>query len=272
MGLLQRDGHVKSLWPQIGRDDSLSVTWRDDGRNFATTFEGFCSAHDTSLFLPIDTRPLNPSDQEQLFLYAYRAVARELHESMEAALKVQSLYQQRIEAGIDKGDEPEIAGMLAVEKIHIAHSVFVYKCDLDLALGNSQFDILLHEVMTLADQSPAIAVSAFFDLDTSQNGQRPPFVSLNIVPISTTETIAIFSYVEKDAAAVRDYIREVVEADREYQKYLLSRMVLTHAENFVVSPLLWDTWSLEKRETIREFFLATLRLSSPDSSKHLYLF
>jgi uncharacterized protein DUF6908 len=31
------------------------------------------------------TRPFDPADREQLFLYSYRAVARELHQLMEAA-------------------------------------------------------------------------------------------------------------------------------------------------------------------------------------------
>jgi hypothetical protein len=114
MSLLQRNGHVKGPSHQIERDDSFSMIWRDIGRNLATTFEGFCSTHDTNLFLPIDTEPFDVTDQQQLFLYAYRAVVRELHSSMEAAIRVQSMYQKRIEAEIDTGDQPEAAGMMAV--------------------------------------------------------------------------------------------------------------------------------------------------------------
>jgi hypothetical protein len=134
MSLLQRNGHVKGPSYQIERDDSLSMIWRDIGRNLATTFEGFCSTHDTRLFLPIDTKPFDVTDQQQLFLYAYRAVARELHSSMEAAIRVQSTYQKRIEAGIDTGDQPEAAGMMAVERMLHAHSTYVYKSELDGAL------------------------------------------------------------------------------------------------------------------------------------------
>src|SRR5580658_6448922 len=106
MDLLHRAGHVKALTHDRHNAESFALIWRDVGRNLATTFEGFCSTHDSSLFAPIDTSPLDLSDREQLFLYAYRAVARELLTSMEAAVKIQSMYQQRVEAGIDKGNEP----------------------------------------------------------------------------------------------------------------------------------------------------------------------
>jgi hypothetical protein len=72
------------------------------GRNFATTFEGFCSNHDAILFRPIETQIFDLANDEQLFLYAYRAIVRELHASMEAAIKLQFGYQGRVEAGLDK--------------------------------------------------------------------------------------------------------------------------------------------------------------------------
>jgi hypothetical protein len=115
MDLLHRAGHVKVLSHDRRNGEEFGLIWSDVGRNRATTFEGFCTAHDAALFVPIDTRPLEITDGEQLFLYAYRAVARELHTLMEATARTQILYQQRIEAGIDRGNEPEAAGLFALE-------------------------------------------------------------------------------------------------------------------------------------------------------------
>jgi hypothetical protein len=272
MSLLQRDGHVKGPSYQIERDDSLSMTWQDIGRNLASTFEGFCSTHDTSLFLPIDTKPFDVTDQQQSFLYAYRAVARELHSTMEAAIRVQSMYQKRVEAGIDTGDQPERAGLMAVERMLHAHSTFVYKSKLDRALVNEQYDVLTHTVITFTAQSPAVAASAFFDLDTRPNDEEAPRVALNIFAISKDETIAVFSYMEKDGETVEEYIRDVSESEGLYQKYRLSRMLLMHAENFVIAPSLFDTWSPEKRSVILDFFRETLKFGSSRESEHLYLF
>jgi len=73
-----RDGHVYSFIPSIGN------LVRDRGRlqpqlvgvNRASTFTGFCSVHDNSIFSKIEDQPFEAS-QEQCFLLAYRALARE---------------------------------------------------------------------------------------------------------------------------------------------------------------------------------------------------
>lgn len=272
MDLLHRNGHVKSLTPNRRNADQFELIWSDIGRNPATTFEGFCSEHDRALFLSIDTKPLDLRNLEQLFLYAYRAVARELHQLMEASVRTQSMYQQRIEAGIDNGNEPELAGLMAVEHMMTAHSTFVYKTSLDQALLDRDFRILTHEVVRLTSQTPAIAASVFFDLDTRRYQDEPPRIALNIFPLSGCETVAIFSFTDGDATPVREYIHEILTTSGDYQKYLISRLLLLHAENFVVAPALFETWGDAKRDAIREFFLQTVRYGSAQQSEHLYLF
>jgi hypothetical protein len=119
---------------------------------------------------------------------------------------------------------------------------------------------------------PAIAASVFFDLDNRRYRDEPPFAALNIFPVSTSETVAIFSFTDVDAQPVRDYIHEILTTGGDYQKYLISRLLLLHAENFVVAPALFDSWSLEKRDAIRDFSFSTIRYGSVEQSEHLYLF
>jgi len=191
---------------------------------------------------------------------------------MEASVRTQSMYQQRVEAGIDKGNEPELAGMMAVEHMLTAHSTFVYKSRLDEAILERNFNVLNHEVIRLTQQAPAIAASVFFDLDTRRYQDEPPRLALNIFPISREITVAIYTFTKADAEPVREYLRDILATAGEYQKYLISRLLLLHAENFVVSPVLFDTWSDVKRDTIRDFFLETIRYGSEEQSEHLYLF
>ena len=66
---------------------------------------------------------------------------------MEASVRTQSMYQQRTEAGIDNGNEPEPAGMMAVEHMMTAHSTFVYKTWLDQVLLDRDFKIVNHEIV-----------------------------------------------------------------------------------------------------------------------------
>lgn len=67
MDLLHRDGDVKVLTHDYHNADLYTLIWCDIGRNLATTFEGFCSEHDAALFAPIDIRPFDAADREQLF-------------------------------------------------------------------------------------------------------------------------------------------------------------------------------------------------------------
>jgi hypothetical protein len=217
------------------------------GRNFATTFEGFCSNHDAILFRPIETQIFDLANDEQLFLYAYRAIVRELHASMEAAIKLQFGYQGRVEAGLDTGTEPEEAGLRAVDQMLVAHSTFEYKVELDRALTAARHDALIHKIVQLDDQAPVLAVSALFDLNNRPNDEEPPRIALNVFPISDKQTVVVFSFTHRDAPAVKDYLHDVLRASGAYQKYLISRMVLMHAENFIVAPSLFDTWSPEKK-------------------------
>jgi hypothetical protein len=272
MDLLHRAGHVKVLTHDHHNADSYELIWRDVGRNLATTFEGFCSTHDAALFAPIDTQPLDLTDRQQLFLYGYRAVARELHALMEATARTQILYQQRIEARIDRGNEPEPAGILALEHGMNMYSTYEYKTVLDQAFLESDLEILSHEIVRLTPQAPAIAASVFFDLDTRRYQEEPPRAALNILPVSTAETVAIFSFTDADAKPVREYIGDILGSNGDYQKYLISRMLLLHAENFVVSPSLFDTWSEAKRTMIRDFSLKTTRFGASDQSPHFCLF
>src|SRR5580765_5050240 len=88
LDLLARDGHVKALTRRIEAGTGPVFFFDDIGRNRATTFTGFCSEHDSSIFRPIEINTFQPSASEHLFLAAYRAVAKELHAMMEGAMKI----------------------------------------------------------------------------------------------------------------------------------------------------------------------------------------
>ena len=114
--LLEEDNHVLAWQPrftQAGPDIAL----RRIGRNDASTFAGFCNRHDTDLFRPLDTKPLDGADREQLFLLAYRGITCELHGIMSSVVQIQSLYRARVDRGADSPDSSSPAGRKAVEQM-----------------------------------------------------------------------------------------------------------------------------------------------------------
>jgi hypothetical protein len=162
--------------------------------------------------------------------------------------------------------------MFALEQGMNMYSTYEYKSVLDQALEKRQFEILDHQIVRLTPQSPAIAASVFFDLDTRRYQEEPPRAALNIFPVSKDETVAVFSFTDADAEPAREYIGDILASYGNYQKYLISRLLLLHAENFVVAPSLFNTWSEAKRAMIRDFSLKTTRFGSDEQSEHLYLF
>ena len=74
---ISKNGHVYAIEfdlfnPQNGRPTKLALK----GLRETSVFNGFCAKHDKDLFAPIEDQPFICS-QEQLFLHAYRATAKE---------------------------------------------------------------------------------------------------------------------------------------------------------------------------------------------------
>lgn len=279
MDLLVRAGHVKQIGKKFERDGNGDprpvLDFQDVGRNQATTFEGFCAEHDRSIFSPIDTKPFSPNDPEQLFLFAYRAVARELLVLMDAAIKFQSTYERRIRMGWDTGDKPEPAGMAAVDHMMRSYLTFAYKQGLDRALLAKQFGDLSHDIVRLTHTEPTIAVSSHLSVDgiSRDDGNHWVRVSLTILPLCPTESVAVFSYRPDDAALARPRLNAVLGTDGYFQKYALSKLVLNNCENFVISPAYFDKWTAEKRTAVTDYFCKTLFSGNLDvENEHLYLF
>lgn len=273
LDLLVRDGHVKAPRHRIDRATGPVISFEDVGRNQATTFAGFCSEHDSNIFNAIDTNPFSPSDSEHLFLVAYRAVARELHAVMDGAIKIQGTYQKRVEIGIDSGDEPTPAGMLAIEHMMKSYQTYRYKCSFDAALVSRKHDAVSHHVITIHREEPTIAVSSLLSLDGLYRKDDWIRVALNVVPLSTTESAAVFSYLPHDAELVRSGLDRILTSEGSYQKYLLSKLILNNCENFVVSPSYYDQWSTEKRRAVADYFVETLLVGKLEvENRNFYLF
>jgi hypothetical protein len=272
LDLLVRDGHVKVLKQRIG-SGGPQCSFEDIGRNQATTFAGFCSEHDTSIFKLIDNNEFRSDDPQYLFLLAYRAVSRELHAQMDGAFKIQATYCKRVELGIDSGDQPTKAGLIALQHLTNCYQTYTYKSSFDEALLSSSYELVLHDVITLCHKQPTIAVSSLFSLDGLVKNDDSVRVALNVLPVSVSKSVAMFSYLPNDTDLVRSGISGILTSKGDYQKYLLSKLVLNNCENFVVSPSYYDQWSVEKTNTITDYFIQTLYSGRLDTeNENLYLF
>lgn len=273
LDLLVCNDHVKALRVKIDWEKGPRISFENVGRNHATTFTGLCSIHDASMFRPIDKELFNQSNNEQLFLYAYRAGLRELHAKMEAAAKIQSGYRTRVELGIDSENELSIAGMMGVQYMIDAYQTYLYMTNFDECYIAKQWSRIQHDCVMLHHEEPTIAVSSLFAVDGADREDDFVRVAINVFPLSKLSSVAIFSYLPEDAALARVALQPVLSSSGYYQKYLLSKLVLNKCENFVLSPSYFDRWSKEKKVIVERYFVQTLMGSNMDvENEHLYLF
>lgn len=273
LDLLVRDGHVKALRKKIQTDAGPVIAFDDLGRNQATTFTGFCASHDHSIFQAIDTQAFRSEDSEHLFLVAYRAVSKELHALMEAVVKIQAGYEDRVRLGIDSGDVPTPVGLLAIEYVMRSYSVYTYKATFDRALVSKRYGELLHDVIHISHDEAGLAVCSFFSIDGLSNRGDYVCAALNVLPQNRHESVVVFSYLPSDQELVRPFLDRLLTSDGHCQKYLISRLILNNCENFVVSPSTYDRWSHEKKTAITDYFVKTIFEGKlEEENEYLYLF
>lgn len=91
---IARKGHVYGYRVPGGADEEQLP--KLIGIRDASTFPGFCSAHDSQLFAPVEIGPIEPTPQAA-FLLAYRALVYELHQ------KKKSCAAAEVVSTLDRG-------------------------------------------------------------------------------------------------------------------------------------------------------------------------
>lgn len=272
LDLIAEKNHVSALGMRID-DGEPNCYFAKIGRNKASTFTGFCSDHDTDLFKPIDTKTLSLSDDEQLFLIAYRSVSRELHAVMESAMRLQTALVKKIEAGEISKDAPSPMMIGATQHMLKAWGVWKHRYKFyDLAWSKKQFKKITHSSFIIENRKPVLASSSFFSVDKKAWGKEFAAVTLNVIPLTDSETAVIVSYPKEQSGLARRYVSSIFTKSGEERLQALSHLLIDRAENFFVSPSHVENWTDEKRKTIETQFVGTLAGQPATPSAGLMLF
>lgn len=265
-------GHV--IMPRMTHDSAgkPNIKFESIGRNKATTFAGLCSRHDKDIFKPIEQQELDIASHKHLFLLTYRSVLKEAHACLNAACKLQSGYLRRVESGLSPGDRPDPVGLHATAWVGNAYDTYCYKRKFDEAYLSKDYSRAEHSVIQFDNAPASIAVSALFSLDDIEGPDDVARLVLNIFPLQG-KTIVIFSFLSEERPYAMQYIQRVLDASGPFQKYLISKLVLQHCENFVIAPVHYRSMSDEKKKAILGFYCDTLFRSRHDyENEHLFLF
>lgn len=258
---LAENGHVVTISSTFHPTTPPCPDFRRVGRNKATTFEGLCAEHDSEIFRRIDAEPIRTGDAEQLFLLSYRAATRELHTTMAVAYRAQASYKAAVELGLSPGDRPCKRGMFAVQRMAISYDTFRYRSYFDEDLLAGRYDRVCHKVLDVPCARPTLAVSSLFSIDSVRSGDDCLLMSLSILPLESSRTVAVFSWRDFDGEAANAWLSKSVPEGEDVQmlRRWVSRIALEYCENIIFAPSLLDSFSADEREKIRTFYVVTAR-------------
>jgi hypothetical protein len=272
LDLLCSDGHVIMPRLETSLDRRPRTVFQRIGRNRATTFTGLCGRHDQELFTTIDNEPIDLSNEQQLFLLAYRASLHESHATRKAAVDTQSAFLAGAERGLYSKDEPSSAGLHATDHLILAYITYEATEQLGQAYLEGLWNRLEHTVLRI-DAPPSIAVSAMISTDLySQVLDAAAYVFLNVFPLDR-EHVAVFSYRRDERLQAHTAYGDIWDASGDHQKYLLSKLILRRCSNFVIAPRLFDKFSEPQKEAMRAYFDANIHPRSVEvEDSRLFLF
>lgn len=270
--LLQENDHLIGLRIETDSAHMPTISYASIGRNLASTFEGLCEEHDNQLFLKIDNAELDISNNEQLFLIAYRSVLKELHASMSKAIKLQTAYQKKIDMGLINGFTPSKEALIATQGITDSFETYNYKRELDEAFLQKNYCFLVHRIFEIETSEPTLACSQLFSNNSVRFQDSVSRIIMNIFPISHHLTLAIFSSVYTEKELMDDYLYKCLNTTSYSRYYEVSKLVLRNSENFFLSPRYFAKCDDLKKEKTLDYFKQTVFEDKDIDDINFYLF
>ncbi len=253
--LSSKDNHLIGFKLKCFADKAPIFIYDKVPRDEATTFKGLCSLHDAKLFKPIDTQKIDLNNKEHCYLFAYRAVIRELHSTIESTRKFQSAYLEIEKPDQNKNALIGTAGTIATENLMNSYEIYKYKIKYDFIYEYKLYEYINHFSIAFDMQRPTIAVSSMFLVNDINNDEGEPLrIVLNIFPLSHEKTIVLFSWLSHENEAAKLKLINILSSEGDYRKYLVSKLVLRYCENLVISPEYFLSWSDRKKYIVKQFF------------------
>jgi hypothetical protein len=257
---IARHGHVYQASAEIGDlvRNKGQILPRLVGINDASTFWGFCQAHDTSTFAPLETHPFSATD-EQVFLLAYRPLCKELY------LKRWFLDSLNIARSTDQG-RPEHEQLQIQEYVHLTgigvraaiRDLLAHKLEFDTELLANSFARIRHVTVHL-DRVPDVLCSGIiqphltFDGRQIQNladvNHRLQFMAVSAIATEDRGAV-VFSWRPDSDLAANALIDSLLALKADAIPHAILRYVISEFENTYFRPEWWETRSSVERDAI----------------------
>jgi len=244
---ISREGRVYAVRQQLSSDkEKFPISLELRGLRDVSVFNGFCRGHDRDLFACLETTPLVFS-AEQVFMLAYRAVARESYykrkqlESFPSPERYAAVHGLTEPVQFSKEAENYVAQMLAgAEDIERLTGRF------DGLLLAKNWNRLVTRVLVFPEK-PSLSVSFAFQPSVTLNGERLQVLTdtssvlshlmVSVLPVHGGGA-AVFSWLDTANSAPERFYRSIAQADDVTSAVI--HMALDISENVAISPDWYD--------------------------------
>lgn len=276
---IARDNHVYSVVLDLENRAKYAGRVEPElvGINKASTFSGFCSNHDNSIFAPIERQPFIKSP-EQCFLLAYRAMAMELFKK-KLALSASSVRRQA-----DRGKS--ISEQQRIQSVNALFDTGLSAGLEDMAYNKRLYDEVLlskdfkdiRAYVLVFDQPPPVMCSSVYTLEHDFKGNMlQDLNNLDVIAHQITYTsffvgkkgFIVFSWLSKSDAVCRQLIDSLRGVSPGRVADVLIGFFFTFTENLHIKPDWWDALSEEKRGILMDWLAESMNPSLPRTLEYL---
>jgi len=257
LSLVARKGKIYGPSKNIGdtKRNKGRMTLTEQGVNKVSTFRGFCGKHDNELFEPIDNSLLAPTP-EQIALYAYRALCREVFVKENAA----ALFcdSSAIQPG-NKANQEVFDAMAEGSQIALKN-LYAHKQKFDSLFKSKCFDNV-RSVLFHSQQPPSVVFSGLlfpdFDFlgnqlqDLSDRNGELDLITFSFAPMSQGWA-CLFAWLTDSSQSCVPLMRSLATRvhDDGGLGDLLFRFVVSNCENLAISPTWWESLTEDQRGEI----------------------
>lgn len=230
----------------------------------ATTGYFACREHE-NLFADIEREVPDFGNAKHLLLLAYKALLKGTWDA-----KLARVAWAAVEAEDPESDMPNYMARLHRE---MEEGVGYYKYVAEEMLGIAEHpspyesapNVLKHIVLRVPSRVPTVAVSSWtnglgYRVTPTPYGpiiERIAQWGCTVYPMEN-EHVVVYHFPVSDEGTIRDRTRAIRLAKDAVLQRRVSQQLLERFEDIVISPEVWDSFSEDKRITIRDYFAATL--------------
>ena len=257
---IARNGHVYSLIPSLENRIKYQGRLHPElvGINKASTFTGFCSEHDDSIFSKLE-KELFLGSQEQCFLVGYRALAREIY--TKRALVSGSDIRRQADRGKPLEQQYAIQERNSVIDTGASaglHDITHYKSIFDEVLLSADFSRIRAYIVEL-DSPPSVMCSAALFPEQDYEGNTlqdvadrqllPHLLSFSAF-CGGNRGFVVFTWLPECDRTCQQFIRSLGTLPPDRMIDGLIRFFFEFCENLHIRPEWWEQLENNKRESL----------------------